>query len=151
MGQNFIKHIISISIITVLITSCATGKIVLSNNANINKYKYVIFGYETSGDRELDDVVMSVQNQIAETNLIVLSASNTSKIIECSDSILTPNIHVTSENWDGGHTYITVTFYGYNNNQRVVVIKSSGIGMTVNHDQSIALNAIRKKLNKLFN
>ena len=67
MGQNFIKHIISISIITVLITSCATGKIVLSNNANINKYKYVIFGYETSGDRELDDVVMSVQNQIAET------------------------------------------------------------------------------------
>lgn len=98
MGQNFIKHIISISIITVLITSCATGKIVLSNNANINKYKYVIFGYETSGDRELDDVVMSVQNQIAETNLIVLSASNTSKIIECSDSILTPNIHVTSEN-----------------------------------------------------
>lgn len=151
MGQNFIKHIISISIITVLITSCATGKIVLSNNANINKYKYVIFGYETSGDRELDDVVMSVQNQIAETNLIVLSASNTSKIIECSDSILTPNIHVTSEKWDGGYTYITVTFYGYNNNQRVVVIKSSGIGMTVNHDQSIALNAIRKKLNKLFN
>lgn len=151
MGQNFIKHITSISIITVLITSCATGKIVLSNNANINKYKYVIFGYETSGDRELDDVVMSVQNQIAETNLIVLSASNTSKIIECSDSILTPNIHVTSEKWDGGHTYITVTFYGYNNNQRVVVIKSSGIGMTVNHDQSIALNAIRKKLNKLFN
>ena len=151
MGQNFIKHIISISIITVLITSCATGKIVLSNNANINKYKYVIFGYETSGDRELDDVVMSVQNQIAETNLIVLSASNTSKIIECSDSILTPNIHVTSEKWDGGHTYITVTFYGYNNNQRVVVIKSSGIGMTVKHDQSIALNAIRKKLNKLFN
>ena len=68
MGQNFIKHIISISIITVLITSCATGKIVLSNNANINKYKDVIFGYETSGDRELDDVVMSVQNQIAETN-----------------------------------------------------------------------------------
>lgn len=150
MGQNFIKHIISISIITVLITSCATGKIVLSNNANINKYKYVIFGYETSGDRELDDVVMSVQNQIAETNLIVLSASNTSKIIECSDSILTPNIHVTSEKWDGGHTYITVTFYDYNNNQRIAVVKSSGIGMTVSHDQNIALGAIRKKLDKLF-
>lgn len=31
-------------------------------------------GKETSGDRELDDVVMSVQNQIAETNLTVLSA-----------------------------------------------------------------------------
>ncbi len=93
---------------------------------------------------------MSVQNQIAETNLIVLSASNTLKIVECSDSILTRNIHVTSEKWDGGHTYITVTFYDYNTNQSVAVIKSSGIGMTVSHDQSIALSAIRKKISKLF-
>ena len=38
-----------------LMTSCASGKIVLSNDANISKYKYVIFGKETSGDRELDD------------------------------------------------------------------------------------------------
>ena len=135
---------------TALITSCASSKIVLSNNANISKYKYVIFGKETSGDRELDDVVMSVQNQIAETDLTVLPASNTLKILECSDSILTPNIHVTSEKWDGGHTYITVTFYNYNNNQSVAVIKSSGIRMTVNHDQSIALSAIKKRLNKLF-
>ena len=150
MRHNFLKYIIAIIAMIALMTSCASGKIVLSNDANISKYKYVIFGKETSGDRELDDVVMSVQNQIAETNLTVLSASNTVKIIECSDSILTPNIHVTSEKWDGGHTYITVTFYDYNTNQSVAVIKSSGIGMTVSHDQNIALSAIRKKLNKLF-
>ena len=131
-------------------TSCASGKIVLSNDADISKYKYVIFGTETSGDRELDDMVMSVQNVIAGTNLTVLYASNTLRIFECSDSILTPNIHITSEKWDGGHTYITVTFYDYNTNQRVAVVKSSGIGMTVGHDQSIALRAIRKKINKLF-
>jgi hypothetical protein len=29
-------------------------------------------------------------------------------------------------------------------------VKSSGIGMTVSHDQNIALGAIRKKLDKLF-
>ena len=121
---------ISIAAMIVLMTSCASEKIVLSNDVNISKYKYVIFGKETSGDRELDDVVMSVQNQIAETNLIVLSSSNILKICECSDSILSPNIHVTSEKWDGGHTYITVTFYDYNTNQSVAVIKSSGIGMT---------------------
>ena len=51
-----------------------------------------------------------------------------------------------SEKWDGGHTYITVTFYDYNTNQSVAVIKSSGIGMMVSHDQSIALSAIRKRL-----
>lgn len=150
MRQQFRKQVIHIAIIAALITSCASGKIVLSNDANISKYKYVVFGDETSGDRELDDVVMAVQNQIAETNLTVLSASNTFKIMECSDSIITPNINVTSEKWDGGHTYITVTFYDYNNNQRVAVVKSSGIGITISHDQKIALNAIRKKLNKLF-
>ena len=140
MKQKFIIYIISIAAMIVLMTSCASGKIVLSNDVNISKYKYVIFGKETSGDRELDDVVMSVQNQIAETNLIVLSSSN----------ILSPKIHVTSEKWDGGHTYITVTFYDYNTNQSVAVIKSSGIGMTISHDQNIALNAIRKKINELF-
>lgn len=120
MKQKFIIYIISIAAMIVLMTSCASGKIVLSNDVNISKYKYVIFGKETSGDRELDDVVMSVQNQIAETNLIVLSSSNILKICECSDSILSPNIHVTSEKWDGGHTYITVTFYDYNTNQSVL-------------------------------
>ena len=150
MKQKFIIYIISIAAMIVLMTSCASGKIVLSNDVNNSKYKYVIFGKETSGDRELDDVVMSVQNQIAETNLIVLSSSNILKICECSDSILSPNIHVTSEKWDGGHTYITVNFYDYNTNQSVAVIKSSDIGMMISHDQNIALNAIRKKINVLF-
>lgn len=75
-----VTQLIYFAVIAVLMTSCASGKIVLSNDANISKYKYVIFGKETTGDRELDDVVMSVQNQIAETDLTVLSTSNTLKI-----------------------------------------------------------------------
>lgn len=150
MKQHFIGKIILGSIIIALIASCASSKIVLSNSVDISKYKYVIFGKETSGDRELDDIVMSVQNQIAATNLTVLSASNTIKVSECADSILTPNIHVTTEKWDGGHTYIIVTLYDYKTNQSVAVIKSSGIGMTIKHDQNIALAAIEKELNKLF-
>lgn len=148
--MKLVKQVIPIAIIISLMTSCASSKIVLSNNVDISRYKYVIFGSESSGDRELDDIVMAVQNQIAETNLKVLPASNISKILECSDSILTPNIHVTSEKWDGGHTYITVTFYDYNSNQHIAVVKSSGIGMTVSHDQNIALGALRKKLDRLF-
>lgn len=52
---------------------------------------------------------------------------------------LTPNIHVTSEKWDGGHTYITVTFYDHGTNQSIAVVKSSGIGMSISQDQNIAL------------
>ena len=147
MKQHFIEKIILSSIITILMVSCASSKIVLSNSVDISKYKYVIFGKATAGDRELDDIVMSVQNQIAATHL---SEANTSKISECADSILTPNIHVTTEKWDGGHTYIIVTLYDYTTNQSIAVIKSSGIGMTIKNDQNIALAAIGKEINKLF-
>ena len=150
MKQHFIEKIILSSIITILMVSCASSKIVLSNSVDISKYKYVIFVKETAGDRELDDIVMSVQNQIAATNLTVLSEANTSKISECADSILTPNIHVTTEKWDGGHTYIIVTLYDYTTNQSIAVIKSSGIGMTIKNDQNIALAAIGKEINKFF-
>ncbi len=149
MKPKSIKPMIAV-IILMLMTSCATGKIVLSNNADIGRYKYVVFGNETSGDRELDDVILEVHNQIAETNLKVLSNSETSKVLACSDGILTPHIHVTSEKWDGGHTYITVTFYDYNDHQCVAVVKSSGIGISVSQDQEIALSALRKKLDELF-
>lgn len=148
--MKLVKHILSIAIVSLIMVSCASSKVVLSNEVNIDKYKYVIFGDETTGDRELDDVVMAVQNHISSTNLKVLSLTNRLNILECSDSILTPNIHITSEKWDGGHTYITVTFYDYNSNQRVAVVKSSGIGVTVGHDQNIALGAIEKELDKLF-
>ncbi len=144
------KYIVS-TILIALLASCSSSKVVLSNSVNIDKYKYVVFGNETSGDRELDDIVMTVQNLIAETNLKVLSSSNTSQVLEHAGSILSPHIHVTSEYWDGGHTYITVTFYDYSTNQRVAVVKSSGIGLTISHDQDIALNALRTKLNELFN
>ena len=148
--MKLVKHILAIAIVSLIMVSCASSKVVLSNNVNIDKYKYVIFGDETTGDRELDDVAMAVQNHISSTNLKVLSSTNRLNILECSDSILTPNIHITSEKWDGGHTYITVTFYDYNSNQRVAVVKSSGIGVTVGHDQNIALGAIEKELDKLF-
>ena len=71
--MKLIKQIIPIAIIITLMTSCASSRIVLSSNADVSKYKYVIFGSESSGDRELDDIIMAVQNQIAETNLKVLS------------------------------------------------------------------------------
>lgn len=57
--MKLIKQIIPIVIIITLMTSCASSKIVLSSNADVSKYKYVIFGSESSGDRELDDIVMA--------------------------------------------------------------------------------------------
>lgn len=116
----------------------------------MSKYSYVVFGKESTGDRELDDIVMAVQNEIANTKLEVISEQNGLEKIALGEFVLSPNIHVSTEKWDGGHTYITITFYDYNTNQSIVVLKSSGIGLTISQDQNIALGAIRKKLKKVF-
>lgn len=139
------------TIAVISFTSCATSKSVASYNANnISKYSYVVFGNNSSGDRELDDVIMMVQNEIAQTRLQVLSSREGVSKIEEGKHVLSPNIHVTTEKWDGGHTYITITFYDYDTNQSVMVLKSSGIGLTISHDQNIAIKAIRKELIKVF-
>ena len=72
--MKLIKHILLIAILSLIMASCASSRVVLSNNVSIDKYKYVIFGDETTGDRELDDVVMTVQNYISSTNLEVVSS-----------------------------------------------------------------------------
>lgn len=128
-------------------TSCSSSKSVLSTGVDISKYQHVIFGSETTGDRDLDDIMMMVQNEIVNTKLNIVSSYNLSN---AGLHVLTPHINVKSEKWDGGHTYITITFYDYYTNQAVLVVKSSGIGMTVSHDQDIALGAIRKELQKVF-
>ena len=122
----------------------------MSHDADISYYKYVVYGDKTTGDGHLDNIIMEVKNQIAQTNLDVITKNDILKSDYLSGGILTPNIHVTSENWDGGHTYITVTFYDIYTNKSVVVVQSSGIGMTLSHDQSITLGAIKKQLKKLF-
>ena len=95
-------------------------------------------------------MIMAVQNQIAATKLTVVSKQEGLTKTILGESVLSPSIHISTEKWDGGHTYINITFWDYNTNQRIIVIKSSGIGLSISQDQNIALGAIQKKLNKIF-
>lgn len=140
----------SLIAVVIILQTCSTSKAVISHGIDLSKYSYVVFGKESTGDRELDDIVMAVQNEIADTKLRVISEQDGLAKIALGEFVLSPNIHVSTEKWDGGHTYITITFYDYNTNQSVVVLKSSGIGLTISQDQNIALGAIRKKLKKVF-
>lgn len=63
---------------------------------------------------------------------------------------LHPKINVKTEKWDGGHTYISISFYDYDTNQSIAVIKSSGIGWSISQDQKLAYKAIKKNLTKSF-
>ena len=136
-------------LIFIVLNSCSSSNAVVSQSSNLSKYKYVVFGNEPTGDRELDDVVMIIENEIAN-KFKVVSVQKCLKLLNLGESIISPSINVKSEKWDGGHTYITINFHDYETNQSIAVVKSSGIGLTVSHDQKIALKAIRKKLNKIL-
>ena len=130
--------------------SCSTSLAVVANGTDISKYEYVVFGKETEGDRSLDDIIMLVQNEISNTRLVVVSSKEGYNLMMHGKHVLSPHISVNSEKWDGGHTYITINFYDYRTDQSVIVVKSSGIGLTVSHDQQIALGAIKTKLLEIF-
>ena len=57
-------------------TSCSSSaNLVVSNGVELSNYKYVCFGNEHTGDRELDDLMMMVQNEISNTRLQTISLS----------------------------------------------------------------------------
>ena len=63
----------SLIAVVIILQACSTSKAVISHEIDLSKYSYVVFGKETTGDRELDDIVMAVQNEIADTKLRVIS------------------------------------------------------------------------------
>lgn len=140
-----------ICIFSLLFVSCASSQSVttIANDNNISKYKYVVFGDKDEGDAELADILMMVQNDISE-KLEVVSKEKALSLIYQGEKVLSPKINVKTEKWDGGHTYISISFYDYDTNQSVAVVKSSGIGLTVSHDQKLAYKAIKKELDKTF-
>ena len=144
MIRKLFPFILILFAFVICFTSCSsTANLVVSNSANLSKYKYVSFGKEQTGDRELDDVMLLVQNEIANTKL--QSISLTYAPDDYLGYTLTPHINVKSEKWD-----ITITFYDLLTDQSVAVIKSSGIGLSISQDQKLALGAIRKKLQTVF-
>ena len=94
-----------------MLQACANSKAVVSRGIDLSKYSYVVFGQESTGNSGLDDMIIAVQNEIADTELEVVSAQNGRVKMSLGESVLSPNIHILSENHDGGHTYITITFY----------------------------------------
>ena len=138
------------SVVSVL-SSCASSKSTSTvlNGTDLSKYKYVVFGANSDGDAELEDIVMMVQNEISE-KLHVVSAEKATLLLSIGEKVVSPKINVKTEKWEGGQTYISVNFYDYDTNQSIAVVKSSGIGLTISQDQELAYKAIKKELNKFF-
>ena len=144
-------NILSVFVIYLTLVACASSQsaTTIAKGNDISKYKYVVFGSGDEGDAELADILMMVQNDISE-KLQVVSSEKARSLIYQGEKVLSPRINVKTEKWDGGHTYISISFYDYDTNQSVAVVKSSGIGMTSSHDQKLAYKALKKELDKTF-
>ena len=138
-------------LIVIAFVSCVSSKgtTTFSNGTDITKYKYILFGKEDDGDAELADILMMVQNELSE-KLTVVSDAKAIQLIAQGEYVLSPQINVKTEKWGGGHTYISISFYDADTNQNVAVVKSSGIGLSISHDQQLAFKAIKKELDKVF-
>ena len=144
-------HYLLFALISLLIVSCASSQstTTIAKGNNVSNYKYVVFGSEDEGDAELADILMMVQNDISE-KLQVVSPEKARILIRQGERVLSPRINVKTEKWDGGHTYISISFYDYDTNQSVAVVKSSGIGLSISQDQELAYKAIKNELDKTF-
>ena len=142
---------ILVAFLSLFFVSCASSQstTIIAKGNSISNYKYVVFGSEDEGDAELADILMMVQTDISE-KLQVVSSEKARALIREGERVLSPRINVKTEKWDGGHTYISISFYDYDTNQSVAVVKSSGIGMTIAQDQKLAYQAIKKELDKTF-
>ena len=142
-------NLLFLTTFVIILQACTTSKVVVSYDIDVSKYSYVVFGSESTGDRELDDIVMAVQNEIADTRLKVVSAQEGLAKIAIGEPVLSPNIHVSTDTWSG-LTSITITFYDYETNNMVIVLKSEGVRVIISKGQNVALSAISKKLRKVF-
>lgn len=132
-----------------LFISCtSSAKLVVSNGVDLSKYKYVAFGEKSTGDGELYDLIMLVENEISNTKLQTITLNNAPE--DYYGYTLTPDIHITSEKWNGGHTYITINFRDISLGRDIAVLKGNGFGMTLSDDQRLALKAVRDKLQSIF-
>lgn len=141
-----------IFILSLILVSCASSKstTTVSDGINISDYKHIVYGDDDKdGAAELTDILLLVQNELSG-KMTVVSPSEALRLVDAGDKVISPRINVKSEKWDGGHTYITISFYDFKTNHLVAVVKSSGIGLSISHDQKLALSAIKKELNKVF-
>lgn len=145
------KNLFIFLLLPFILSSCGTSKIMMADGiTSLSDYEYVVFGDESNGSAALDELLFTVHQEISNTRLKPVSKYEAIDLILLDKKILTPRINITSQYWDGGQTYITVSFYDYDSGMLLAMVKSTGIGLFVEHDQSIALEEIIKKLHELL-
>lgn len=133
-------------------SSCTMSKYVVSNSANIEKYKYAsiseVMGY--TGSPKLMDMDVQIFNIVASSDLEMIGEkeiSNLSK--EEQNALLLVKYSATQSKEESG---ISITFVDYLTLRPIATCKGvSGLGLNESHDMRIALKKAQEQVKKLFN
>ncbi len=80
----------------------------------------------------------------------VISEDEAYEKAEFGGYVLTPAIEVMKEGWQGGHTYILITFYDYYTGNSVAAVQSKTPGLNFARKAKTAVKAIERKLKATF-
>jgi hypothetical protein len=149
------KHIniknFALLLCTIILMACGTqsATTTIADGVSVFNYKHIAFGSKSEGSAELSDIILSVENELSR-RFNVVDEYEANNLLSMGTHVLTPSIDVTSEKWSGGRTYIIISLKDLKSGKIVAVVKSSGIGMSIEEDQKRALNAIKKELDNYF-
>ena len=151
MKHNKFRNLAVLIICTIIMMACGTqsATTTLADGVSVFNYKHIAFGSKSEGSAELSDIILSVENELSR-RFNVVDENEVNNLLSIGTQVLTPSIDVTSEKWNGGHTYIIISLKDLKSGKIVAVVKSSGIGMSIEEDQKRALNAITKELDSNF-
>jgi hypothetical protein len=133
-------------------SSCTTSKYVVSDSANIEKYKYAsineVMGY--TGSPKLMDMDVQIFNIVASSDLEMIGEkeiSNLSK--EEQNALLLVKYSATQSEEE---SVVSITFVDYLTLRPVATCRGAfGLGLNESHDMKIALNKAKEQVKKLFN
>lgn len=147
-----IKIYFVIMIASLILLSCTTSNYVVSNSANIDKYKFAtinkVMGY--TGSAQLMDMDVRIYDIVEKSGLKMIGEKeiqNLSK--EGQESLLLVKYSATQSEQE---SVVSITFVDYLTLRPIATCRGAyGFGWTEEQDMNVALDRAKEQVKKLFN
>ncbi len=132
-----------------ILLSCTTSNYVVSNSANVDKYKFASISevMEYTGSASLMDMDVQIYDIVANSGLTMIGEREIEDLAE-KESLLLVKYSV-SQNSD--ESVVSITFVDYLTLKPVATCRGAyGLGLGVNQDLQVALRKAGEQVQLLF-
>jgi hypothetical protein len=150
--KTWYRSYLGIFIAFLLLSSCTTSKYVVSNSANIEKYKYAsiieVMGY--TGSPRLMDMDVQIYDIVASSGLKMIGEKEISNLPEEEQNALLLVKYSATQSEE--ESIVSITFVDYLTLRPVATCRGAfGLGLGESHDMKIALNKLTNQVKEIFN